>query len=55
MNHLDEIMWIIYDLFDNIFLELERIRTAINMDDLEGLLQPPPPQEFDPFQTIGKY
>ena len=55
MNHLDEIMWIIFDLFDDIFLELERIQNAINLDDLEGLLLPPPPREFDPFQTIGKY
>ena len=55
MNCLDEIMWTIYDLFDDIFLELERIQQAINMDDLEGLLLPPPPQEFDPLRTIGKY
>ena len=55
MNYLDEIMQDIFDIFDDIFLELERIRFAINMDDLEGLLLPPPPREFDPFQTIGKY
>ena len=55
MNPLDNIMWTIFDLFDEIFWELERIRMAINLDDLEGLLLPPPPQEFDPFQTIGKY
>ena len=55
MNPLDEIMWTIFDLFDEIFWELERIQQAINLDDLEGLLLPPPPREFDPFQTIGKY
>ena len=55
MNSLDEIMWIIFDLFDDIFWELDRIQQAINMDDLEGLLLPPPPQEFNLFQTIGKY
>ena len=55
MNDLNEIMWNIFDLFDEIFWELERIQMAINLDDLEGLLLPPPPREFDPFQTIGKY
>ena len=55
MNRLDEIIWTIFDLLDDIFLELERIQMAINMDDLDGLLLPPPPQEFNPFQTIGKY
>ena len=55
MNSLNNIMWTILDLFDDIFLELEQIQVAINMDDLEGLLLPPPPQEFDPFRTIGKY
>ena len=55
MNSLDEIMWDIFDLFDDIFFELEQIQLAINLDDLEGLLLPSPPREFDPFQTIGKY
>ena len=43
------------DLFDDIYLELEQILAAIERDDLVGLLKPPPPQEFDPFKTIGKY
>ena len=55
MNYFADIMWTISDLFDDIFLELEQIQVAINMDDLEGLLLPPPPQEFDSFCTIGKY
>ena len=52
---LDDIVWTMLDLFDDIYLELEQILAAIERDDLTGLLEPLPPQEFDPFKTIGKY
>ena len=52
---LNDIVWTMLDLFDDIYLELQQILAAIERDDLAGLLELPPPQEFDPFKTIGRY
>ena len=45
-------MWIILDIFDDIYFDLKLILLAIEMDDIGELLKTPP---FDPLKTIGKY
>ena len=55
MAYLDDIAWTIMDIFDEIFLELYLIQLAIDQNDIFSLLAVPPPQDFDPLQTIGRY
>ena len=58
MNSLDTTMWIIMDIFDDIYFDLNLILLAITMDEVLTLLEQeraPPPYIFDPFKTIGKY
>ena len=55
MAYLDDTMWSIFDIFDEIFLELYLIQLAIDQDDIFSLLASPPPQDFDPLRTIGRY
>ena len=54
MTCIDDAMWTIMDIFDEIFMELYLIRLAIEMDDVPSLLAPPP-QEFNPQQTFGRF
>ena len=55
MTCIDDLVWTMLDVFDEIYSDLQAILSAIERDDLAGMLEPPPLQEFDPFQTIGKY
>ena len=54
MTIIDDHMWTIMDIFDEIFWELKLIQLAIKMDDVAALLEPEPPI-FDPLKTVGKY
>ena len=57
MTFIDDLVWTMMDIFDDIYFDLKAILIAIEMDELAGMLEPspPPPQEFDPLKTIGKY
>ena len=55
MTCIDDAMWNIMDIFDNIFFELYLILLAIELDDISSLLASPPPQEFDPLRTFGRF
>ena len=55
MTCIDDAMWTIMDIFDEIFMDLYLILLAIEMDDIPSLLAPPPPQEFNPQQTFGRF
>ena len=54
MTTIDDCMWTILDIFDEIYWELKFIQLAINMDEVAALLEPEPPT-FDPLKTFGKY
>ena len=54
MTIINDCMWTIMDIFDEIFWELKLIQLAINMDEIATLLEPEPPT-FDPLRTVGKY
>ena len=55
MTYIDDAMWEIMDIFDDIYFELYLILLAIELDDISSLLASPPPQEFDPFRTFGRF
>ena len=54
MTCIDDAMWDIMDIFDDIFFDLYLILLAIELDDI-SLLLASPPQEFDPLQTFGRF
>ena len=54
MTIIDDCVWTMMDIFDEIFWELKLIQVAINMDELATLLKPESPI-FDPLKTVGKY
>ena len=54
MTPIDDCMWTILDIFDEIYWELKFIQLAINMDEVAALLEPDTPT-FDPLKTFGKY
>ena len=49
MTCINDAMWDIMDIFDDIYFELYLILLAIELDDIPSLLASPPPQDFDPF------
>ena len=54
MNHLDDNMWIIFELLDDIYFELKLISLAISLDEISSMVE----QElelpnFKPLQTFG--
>ena len=55
MTYIDDAMWDIMDIFDDIYFELYLILLAIKLDDISLLLASPPPQEFDPLRTFGRF
>ena len=55
MTYIDDAMWEIMDIFDDIYFELHLILLAIELDDISSLLAFPPPQEFDPLRTFGRF
>ena len=55
MTYIDDAMWEIMDIFDDIYFELFSILLAIELDDIPLLLASPPPQDFDPFRTFGQF
>ena len=54
MTIIDDCVWTMMDIFDKIFWELKLIQLAINMDELDTLLESDSPT-FDPLKTVGKY
>ena len=52
MTCIDDAMWIILDIFDDIYFDLNLILLAIEIDKIDKLLKTP---LFDPLQTVGKY
>ena len=52
MTCIDDAMWTILDIFDDIFMNLYLILLAIEMDDIPALLAPPPSQNFDPCKPL---
>ena len=52
---IDDCVWTIMDIFDDIYFELHLILLAIEMDEISSLLASLPPQEFDPFRTFGHF
>jgi hypothetical protein len=42
MNYLEDNMWTIFDLFDDIYFELKFISMAIRLDELSSLLEQEP-------------
>ena len=55
MTCIDDAMWDIMDIFDDIYFELYLILLAIELDDISSLLASPPSQDFDPFRTFGRF
>ena len=55
MTYIDDAMWEIMDIFDDIYFELYLILLAIELDDISLLLASPPPLEFDPLRTFGRF
>ena len=55
MTCIDDAMWDIMDIFDDIFFDLYLILLAIELDDISSLLASPPPQKFDPLRTFGHF
>ena len=55
MTYIDDAMWEIMDIFDDIYFELYLILLAIEVEEISSLLASPPPQEFDPFRTFGHF
>ena len=55
MTCIDNAMWTILDIFDDIFMDLYLILLAIEMDDIPSLLASPPSQNFDPLKTFGQF
>ena len=55
MTIIDDRVWTMMDIFDDIYFELHLILLAIELDEISSLLASPPPQEFDPFRTIGRF
>ena len=55
MTYIDDAMWSIMDLFDEIYLELYLILQAIEEDNISSLLASPPPQDFNPLQMFGRF
>ena len=53
MTIIDDCMWDIMDIFDDIYFELYLILLAIEPDEISSLLASPPPLEFDPLRTFG--
>ena len=54
MTCIDDAMWTILDIFNDIYIDLYLILLAIEMDDIPALLAPPP-QDFDPLRTFGRF
>ena len=55
MTCINNSMWIILDIFDDIFMDLYLILQAIEMDNIPALLASLPSQNFDPLQTFGRF
>ena len=55
MTCIDDAMWAILDIFDEIYMDLYLILLAIEMDNIPSLLASPPPREFNPLQTFGRF
>ena len=55
MTCIDNAMWNIMDIFDDIYFELHLILLAIELDEISSLLASPPPQDFDPLRTFGRF
>ena len=55
MTCIDDAMWAILDIFNEIYMDLYLILLAIEMDDIPSLLAPPPAQDFNPLQTFGRF
>ena len=53
MTYIDDAMWNIMDIFDDIYFELYLILLAIELDDISSLLASLPSQDFDPLRTFG--
>ena len=55
MTCIDDAMWTILDIFDEIYMDLHLILLAIEMDDIPSLLASPPSQDFNPLQMFGRF
>ena len=55
MTCIDDAMWTILDIFDDIFMDLYLILLAIELDNIPSLLASPPSQDFDPLRTFGRF
>ena len=53
MTCINDTMWTILDIFDEIYMDLYLILLAIEMGDIPSLLASPPSQDFNPLQTFG--
>ena len=55
MTIIDDCVWTMMDIFDDIYFELHLILLAIELDDISSLLASPPPSDFDPLRTFGRF